>query len=291
MGDRVEAWVQVLILLGVGTMAGAVSFVHVHNWTVAHGQQSWVGWTNAVITELIQVAGGLDLRRRKRAGRQTWAVVAVLLAAGLVSLTAQVSQAEASVSGWIAAALPQLAFLTVVKLVMARTVAVPAVPAVPEALASSGRHAAGLDTGPTADLAPVPLVPDRSQPAALAGPDTTARSAPVPDHAAPDPGPVPDTTHTAGPVPDQTPAPTGQPGTDTDPVPDGEDQTEDGIDADLLDRGRKVRTAITDRGETLTRATLIMGIRSGLGADDDGAKIGTNTATALLRRLKEEAAA
>lgn len=288
MGDRVEAWVQVLILLGVGTMAGAVSFVHVHDWTVQNGQPSWGGWTNATITELIQVAGGLDLRRRKRTGRQTWPVVAVLLAAGLVSLTAQVSQADPTVSGWIAAALPQLAFLTVVKLVMSRTVAVPAVP---EALASSGRHAADLGTGPTAELLPVQHGPDRPPLAVLIGPQTTTGSTPVPDHTTTDLGLDPKPAHTTGPVPDQTSVPTGQAGTDPHPVPDVEDQTEDGIDADLLDRGRKVRTALADRGESLTRASLIMGIRSGLGAQDDGAKIGTNTATALLRRLKEEVAA
>jgi hypothetical protein len=122
-GERLEAVAQILILLAVGGLAGAVSFVHVHDWTVANGQLSWVGWTNAMVTELIQIAGGLEIRRRKRETLPTRAVMGVLVAAVAVSLTAQVAQAELTVFGWVVAALPALGFLTVVKIVMARAAA------------------------------------------------------------------------------------------------------------------------------------------------------------------------
>jgi hypothetical protein len=40
---RYDHLVQVLILLFMGVMAGAASFVHIHDVTVAHGQPSWIG--------------------------------------------------------------------------------------------------------------------------------------------------------------------------------------------------------------------------------------------------------
>lgn len=52
---RAESGVRVLILLAVGTMAGAAAFTHVHDLTVAHGQPDWIGWANAVAVELMAI--------------------------------------------------------------------------------------------------------------------------------------------------------------------------------------------------------------------------------------------
>jgi hypothetical protein len=119
--EKITTAIQILILIGMGGMAGAVSFVHVHEWTTANGQQSWVGWTNAMVTELLQIAGGLEVQRRKRHGQPVTFVGTVLVCAVVVSLVAQVSQAKPSPAGWVVAALPALGFLTVVKIVMTRT--------------------------------------------------------------------------------------------------------------------------------------------------------------------------
>ena len=51
--------------------AGRASFTHVHDWTMRHspaGTPDWFGWANAVIIELIPVAAFLAIRRRRRAG-------------------------------------------------------------------------------------------------------------------------------------------------------------------------------------------------------------------------------
>ncbi|RBQ07141.1 hypothetical protein DQE82_19695 [Micromonospora sp. LHW51205] len=115
---RAESGVRVLILLAIGTMAGAAAFTHVHDLTVAHGQPDWIGWANAVAVELMAIYLGLELRARRRAGRPVGLVAVLLVAFALLSLAAQVAEAEPSVWGWIVAAVPSLAFLALVKVVL-----------------------------------------------------------------------------------------------------------------------------------------------------------------------------
>lgn len=118
--ERIEGWAQIIILLGMGIMAGAASFTHLHDLTVAHGQPNWFGWVNAVVVELTSVAAGLEIRRRRRTGQPVQVLVVILMFAVLTSLAAQVARAEPSAWGWIVAALPALGFLTSVKIVLAR---------------------------------------------------------------------------------------------------------------------------------------------------------------------------
>lgn len=119
-GPRVEAVVQVLILLTIGGVAAAASFTHVHNVAAAHGQPGWLAWSDAIVLELMSIATGLEIRRRARTGRPAGFVLAVLIAAVVLSLAAQVVEAERSIVGWLAAALPALGFLACVKIVLAR---------------------------------------------------------------------------------------------------------------------------------------------------------------------------
>jgi hypothetical protein len=121
-GQRAESVVQVLILLTVGGVAAAASFTHVHNVAAAHGQPGWLAWADAIVLELMSIATGLEIRRRARTGRPAGFVLAILVAAVALSLSAQVVEAEASVVGWLAAALPALGFLACVKIVLSRTV-------------------------------------------------------------------------------------------------------------------------------------------------------------------------
>ena len=120
-GERAEGVVQVVILLAIGLMAAAASFTHVHNVAAAHGQQSWLAWADAVVLELMSIATGLEIRRRHRAGRPAGFVVFVLVTGVVLSLSAQVVEAERSVIGWLAAALPAAGFLALVKIVLTRT--------------------------------------------------------------------------------------------------------------------------------------------------------------------------
>ncbi|MEU5565575.1 DUF2637 domain-containing protein [Micromonospora musae] len=107
-----------LILIAIGVMAGAAAFTHVHDLTVAHGQPDWIGWANAVAVELMAIYLGLEIRARRRAGRPVGMVGVLLVAFSLLSLAAQVAEAEPSVWGWIVAAVPSLAFLALVKVVL-----------------------------------------------------------------------------------------------------------------------------------------------------------------------------
>lgn len=122
--ERVENTVQIIILLAIASMAGAASFTHVHDWTmhnVPTGTGGWFGWANAVISELTPTAAGIEIRRRKRQHRPIAYPMAVLIAAAALSLTAQVAQARHSITGWLVAAVPALAFLALSKLVLSRS--------------------------------------------------------------------------------------------------------------------------------------------------------------------------
>ncbi|MEV2241899.1 DUF2637 domain-containing protein [Micromonospora sp. NPDC049891] len=116
--DRIESAVRLTILLAIGTMAGAAAFTHVHDLSVAHGQPHWIGWANAVAVELMAIYLGLEIRARRRNGQPVGFVGVLLVAFALLSLAAQVAEAEPSVWGWIVAAVPSLAFLALVKVVL-----------------------------------------------------------------------------------------------------------------------------------------------------------------------------
>ncbi|WP_327038513.1 DUF2637 domain-containing protein [Micromonospora maris] len=125
MTARTESAVRLVILLAIGTMAGAAAFTHVHDLSVAHGQPHWIGWANAVAVELMAIYLGLELRARRRAGRPVGLVGSLLVAFALLSLAAQVAGAEPSVWGWIVAAVPSLAFLALVKVVLSNAPVTP----------------------------------------------------------------------------------------------------------------------------------------------------------------------
>ncbi|GGM48754.1 hypothetical protein GCM10011608_36990 [Micromonospora sonchi] len=125
MNARTESAVRLVILLAIGTMAGAAAFTHVHDLSVAHGQPHWIGWANAVAVELMAIYLGLELRARRRTGRPVGLVGSLLVAFALLSLAAQVAGAEPSVWGWIVAAVPSLAFLALVKVVLSNAPVTP----------------------------------------------------------------------------------------------------------------------------------------------------------------------
>lgn len=130
--DRIEGVVLVVILLTVAGFAGAASFTHVKDWTLANspaGTGEWFGWANAVISELVPVAALLTIRRRKRTGQSIRYPLFLLLAAAGLSLAAQVAVAKPGPSGWLLSSVPAIAFMALVKLVLAPTPAPAATPA------------------------------------------------------------------------------------------------------------------------------------------------------------------
>jgi hypothetical protein len=134
---RIEGALLVAILLTVGGFAGAASFTHVKDWTMANspaGTGEWFGWANAVISELIPMAALLVIRQRRRTGGSVGYPMFLLVCAAGLSLSAQLAVAKPGPSGWLLSAVPALAFLGLSKLVLAgapTTTAAPSAPAVP----------------------------------------------------------------------------------------------------------------------------------------------------------------
>lgn len=118
--ERVEGVVLVLIVLVVGGLAGAASFTHVHDWTMANspaGTGDWFGWANAAISELLPLAALLTIRRCRRTGGPIGYPRFLLVCAVALSLAAQLAVAKPGVSGWLLSAVPALAFLGLSRLV------------------------------------------------------------------------------------------------------------------------------------------------------------------------------
>ncbi|WP_033344546.1 hypothetical protein [Catenuloplanes japonicus] len=119
--ERFEGVVLVAILLTVGSLAGAASFTHVHDWTMDNspaGTPDWFGWANAAISELLPIAALLTIRARHRAGRSIRYPMFLLICGVTLSLSAQLAVAKPGISGWLLSAVPALAFMGMSKLVL-----------------------------------------------------------------------------------------------------------------------------------------------------------------------------
>ncbi|MGK5738508.1 hypothetical protein [Micromonospora sp. URMC 103] len=167
LAARLEGGVLVLIVIFVGLAAGAASFTHVHDWTMANSPDNtpgWFGWANAIISELVPVACLLVIRRRKRHGGPIRYPLVLLVGFAGFSLAAQLGVAVGKVgpSGWLLSAVPALAFMALVKLVLAPVKTDTEDPADEPATAGDDTPAAApdvVDNPPAAITAPVNPAP------------------------------------------------------------------------------------------------------------------------------------
>ncbi|MEU6020691.1 DUF2637 domain-containing protein [Micromonospora sp. NPDC047134] len=249
-------------MLAIGGAAGAASFTHVRDVAAAHGQPGWLAWADAIVLELMSIASGLELRRRKRAGVSVVFPATVLACAVTLSLAAQVVEAEPSPIGWIAAAVPALGFLVMVKIALGYTAASPS---------------AQADTDPsTAEPAdqPTTVIPAQSDGHRDSGSippdsDQPSNARTVHDtgnhhdqHGA-------DRSRTGGPVHRRRPSrrgPSAHP-TDTD---------------ELLAVARRIREQRAADSQPLTRAALAAALRS------TGHTVSNTRASHLLKTLKAD---
>ncbi|MBE1487507.1 DUF2637 domain-containing protein [Plantactinospora soyae] len=243
-------------MLAIGGAAGAASFSHVRDVAAAHGQPGWLAWADAIVLELMSIASGLELRRRKRAGVSTVFPATVLACAVTLSLAAQVVEAEPSPIGWIAAAVPALGFLVMVKIALgyADTTTASAqanadaqtVPPVDQSTANPSQSDGDYDSRsprPAADRTPrTPTVHDTSNH----------------DHI------EPDRPRTGGPVHRHRGGPSTHP---TD---------------ELLAIARRTQDQLAAEGQPLTRAALAAALRS------TGHTVSNTRASQLLKILKAE---
>lgn len=180
-GEQIEGRAQIGIMLVIGLAGAAASFTHVHDVAAAHGQAGpggWLAWADAVVLELMSIASGLEMRRRKRGGHSTKGPFLVLLAAVGLSLSAQILEAEPTPIGWVAASVPALGFLAMAKMALGRkpsadkpsTVAAPVVPV------AAPLHATA--TVQPSTVAPPAVTAPATQPA-IAAPTTATPAARV----------------------------------------------------------------------------------------------------------------
>ncbi|MFG3685477.1 DUF2637 domain-containing protein [Micromonospora sp. NPDC047740] len=272
--ERLENWIQVLIMLLIGSAAGAASFRHVHDVAAAHGQPGPLAWADAVVLELTSIAAGLELRRNRRLGKSVAFPATVLTVAVFLSLAAQVVEAEASVIGWVAAALPALGFLTMVKIALGR-----ADPAPPD-------RTARMRAEPGPALIVDAAVPDRREPVPGPRPPVPANPAAVRDRttavrdrttAVRDrTTAVRDRTTAVPALADQEPAVPDRPDSAT-PVRDRGPEI-----AALVPAARTAARALAAEGTPLSRKELARQLRA------DGHQLSNVTASALVRVLRTE---
>jgi hypothetical protein len=110
----------VVVLAGI---AAAGSFTHIRDTATEHGQGGWMAWAIAVCIDLTCVMAAGERQRDKSTGRETgrlsWPTV-VLVGGILLSLAANLAQADPSVWGWITAGTPAGAFLVAVSMLERR---------------------------------------------------------------------------------------------------------------------------------------------------------------------------
>ncbi|MGI5417298.1 DUF2637 domain-containing protein [Actinomadura luteofluorescens] len=261
----------VVVLAGI---AAAGSFTHIRDTATEHGQRGWMAWAIAVCIDLTCVMAAAERQRDKNTGRETgrlsWPTV-VLVGGILLSLAANLAQADPSVWGWITAGTPAGAFLVAVSMLERRKAGTPAAthtspvpesfgrpdpaPAPASSSSSSGSSSSSSwvvweDERPTVAAAAVPAAQDEPRDGDRDEQDgQTLIPLPVPT-----PAPVPAAEETA--VPSPAPAPA----------------------APLVDFARRVASEHESRhGRPITRDAL----RARLG-------VSNQLASDLLRQLRTE---
>ena len=122
-GRRLLAVADALPVTVLAVIAGAGSFTHIRDTAAQHGQGGPMSWAVAVCIDLTCVMAARERQRDKQASiparRLSWP--AVVLAGGvLLSLAANLAQAQPTVWGRIVAAVPPAAFLVAVSMIERR---------------------------------------------------------------------------------------------------------------------------------------------------------------------------
>ncbi|WP_248965756.1 DUF2637 domain-containing protein [Sphaerisporangium perillae] len=109
----------------LAAIAGAGSFTHIRDTATAHGQHGWMAWAIAVCVDLTCVMAARERQRDKKTGRARtgWASWPTLVLTGgvVLSLAANLHQAQPSAWGWLVAATPAGAFLVAVSMLERRS--------------------------------------------------------------------------------------------------------------------------------------------------------------------------
>jgi hypothetical protein len=122
-GRRLLAVADALPVTVLAVIAGAGSFTHIRDTAAEHGQGGPMSWAVAVCVDLTCVMVARERQRDKQQGvvtrRLSWPT-AVLAGGILLSLAANLAQAQPTAWGRIVAAVPPAAFLVAVSMIERR---------------------------------------------------------------------------------------------------------------------------------------------------------------------------
>ena len=128
-GRRLLAVADALPVTVLAVIAGAGSFTHIRDTAAEHGQGGPMSWAVAVCVDLTCVMAARERQRDKQQGvvtrRLSWPT-AVLAGGILLSLAANLAQAQPTAWGRIVAAVPPAAFLVAVSMIERRAARRPA---------------------------------------------------------------------------------------------------------------------------------------------------------------------
>ncbi|WP_433419727.1 DUF2637 domain-containing protein [Microtetraspora malaysiensis] len=186
---RLASWLldsgPVLVLAAI---AGAGSFTHIRDTATDHGQTGWMSWAVAVCLDLTCVMAARERQRDKKTGRvrQGWASwpTLVLVAGIVLSLAANLHQAEPTMWGWLTAATPAGAFLIAVSMLERRASGPRPEPSSATVPASSST-VAGSSSLPASSSSTVPGSSSKS-----GDPSAVPVSVPADEDVAPEPSPA-----------------------------------------------------------------------------------------------------
>ena len=122
-GRRLLAVADALPVTVLAMIAAAGSFTHIRDTAAQHGQEGPMSWAVAVCIDLTCVMAARERQRDKQQGvvtrRLSWPTV-VLAGGVLLSLAANLAQAQPTTWGRIVAAVPPAAFLVAVSMIERR---------------------------------------------------------------------------------------------------------------------------------------------------------------------------
>ncbi|WP_315967781.1 DUF2637 domain-containing protein [Planotetraspora sp. A-T 1434] len=124
----------VVVLAGIAAVG---SFDHISKLAAKNGQKDWRSWAVAVCIDLMCVMAAREIQRDKRTGRRRRGLLSwpsLVLAGGIVlTLAANLAEADHSMWGWILAATPAGAFLIAMSMLERRAAHTPEPPPVVDA--------------------------------------------------------------------------------------------------------------------------------------------------------------
>jgi hypothetical protein len=172
VAERLLGAVTILLVLGVAGLAFVVSFEAISAFAVATGAfPPALGWCAPLLVDTFTAAASLVVWSRSRAGLGAGYARTLVAAATAVSLALNVAHAPDRLAARLVAALPPLALLAAVELVMSEARRALAHPGAPDRVDAAPPTPAAASTEVLA--APATAIDERSRARAASGSATT----------------------------------------------------------------------------------------------------------------------